>query len=45
VMVYEKLHNHDGDGINALYGDGHVEFNMMEPARQMLMRQGVVVPE
>jgi prepilin-type processing-associated H-X9-DG protein len=26
VLAYEPLSNHDGDGTNVLYGDGHVSF-------------------
>jgi prepilin-type processing-associated H-X9-DG protein len=26
VVAYEPLTNHDGDGMNVLFGDGHVEF-------------------
>ena len=26
VVAYEPLQNHDGDGTNVLFGDGHVEF-------------------
>lgn len=26
VVAYEPLENHDGDGTNVLFGDGHVEF-------------------
>lgn len=26
VIVYEPLTNHNGDGMNVLFGDGHVEF-------------------
>jgi prepilin-type processing-associated H-X9-DG protein len=26
VVAYERLENHNGQGANVLYGDGHVEF-------------------
>jgi prepilin-type processing-associated H-X9-DG protein len=26
IVAYEPLENHDGDGANVLFGDGHVEF-------------------
>ena len=26
VLAHERLENHSGDGINVLYGDGHVDF-------------------
>ncbi len=26
ILVYEPLANHDNDGINILFGDGHVDF-------------------
>ncbi len=26
VVAYEPMENHDGDGTNVLFGDGHVEF-------------------
>jgi prepilin-type processing-associated H-X9-DG protein len=28
VLCFEPLSNHDGDGMNILFGDGHVEFQM-----------------
>ena len=30
------MHDHDGDGINILFGDGHVEFLLHDAAEQML---------
>jgi prepilin-type processing-associated H-X9-DG protein len=36
VVVYEKLDDHAGDGINMLYGDGHVEFQLMEDAKKLI---------
>jgi prepilin-type processing-associated H-X9-DG protein len=26
IVAYEPLDNHDGDGTNVLFGDGHIEF-------------------
>jgi prepilin-type processing-associated H-X9-DG protein len=40
IVLYEHDHNHDRDGMNMLFGDGHVEFNLMRQARQMLQQQG-----
>lgn len=38
VMVHEKLDNHDHDGINMLFGDGHVEFMQLELAMELIER-------
>jgi prepilin-type processing-associated H-X9-DG protein len=43
VILYERLGNHDNDGINMLFGDGHVEFQTTEQAEQMLQQQGVEI--
>jgi prepilin-type processing-associated H-X9-DG protein len=40
-LVYEKPSDHDGDGMNMLYGDGHVEFQMMPMAVEELGKLGV----
>jgi prepilin-type processing-associated H-X9-DG protein len=45
VVIYEKMHNHDHDGINMAFGDGHVEFQMRQGAEQQLQRQGLEVAE
>jgi prepilin-type processing-associated H-X9-DG protein len=36
VVLYEKRDNHDEDGMNFLFGDGHVTFEMMESAEQLI---------
>ena len=43
VILYERLGSHDGDGVNMLFGDGHVEFQMTDSAEQILQQQGVEV--
>jgi prepilin-type processing-associated H-X9-DG protein len=40
-LVYEKPHDHGGDGMNLLYGDGHVEFQTMPGAVEELGKHGV----
>jgi len=40
ILIHEKMTNHDGDGINITYGDGHVEFHTREQAEQELQRVG-----
>jgi prepilin-type processing-associated H-X9-DG protein len=39
VLVYEKESNHSRDGMNMLYGDGHVEWMPMPAARQLIAKQ------
>ena len=36
VLAYERMHDHDGDGINILFGDGHVQFYLRDAAEQLL---------
>src|SRR6266487_2561265 len=36
IVLYEKNDNHQEDGMNFLYGDGHVEWQSMEVAQQLL---------
>jgi prepilin-type processing-associated H-X9-DG protein len=36
VVCYEKLEDHDNDGINVLFGDGHVEFIQREQAKVLI---------
>lgn len=36
VVLYEKSDNHDEDGMNFLYADGHVEWQTMETAQQLI---------
>src|SRR5439155_1160890 len=38
VVAYEKEDDHDQDGMNILYGDGHVEWQPMFRAREELQR-------
>jgi prepilin-type processing-associated H-X9-DG protein len=45
VTVYEKLTDHGNDGINMLFGDGHVEFQMLKGAKDLLQKQGVNGPK
>jgi prepilin-type processing-associated H-X9-DG protein len=39
IIVYEKPDAHNGDGMNILYGDGHVEFQRMEAANRAIEKQ------
>src|SRR5205823_6522581 len=39
IIVYEKPDAHSGDGMNMLYGDGHVEFQMMNAANRLIDMQ------
>jgi prepilin-type processing-associated H-X9-DG protein len=41
VLCYERMHNHDGDGINILFGDGHVEFFLRAGAEKILREQNL----
>ncbi len=41
VLLYEHLHNHDHDGINLLFGDGHVEFLLQDGAMKLLNDQNL----
>jgi prepilin-type processing-associated H-X9-DG protein len=36
VVLYEKRENHGRDGMNILFGDGHVEFNTMARAQSLI---------
>ncbi len=36
VVLYEPLTNHDRDGMNVLFGDGHVEFIVKQRAEKMI---------
>jgi len=40
VVLYEKSDDHDEDGLNFLYGDGHVEWQAMEVAQQLIKTAG-----
>ena len=39
IVLYEKPDAHQRQGMNILYGDGHVEFQMMAAAMQEIERQ------
>jgi prepilin-type processing-associated H-X9-DG protein len=39
-IVYEKQDDHDQDGMNILYGDGHVEWQAMPTALQEIQKVG-----
>jgi prepilin-type processing-associated H-X9-DG protein len=45
VVIYERFENHDSDGINMLYADGHVEFHVMRNVLRELERSGVQAPQ
>ncbi len=45
VLCYERMHNHDGDGINILFGDGHVEFFVRAGAEQLLREKNLPIEE
>jgi prepilin-type processing-associated H-X9-DG protein len=38
VVLYEKDDDHGGDGMNILYGDGHVEFQTLANAHADIER-------
>jgi prepilin-type processing-associated H-X9-DG protein len=39
-VLYEKAGDHDQDGMNILYGDGHVEWQAMPTAQQEIQKVG-----
>lgn len=41
VIMYEKMVNHDQDGFNALFADGHVEWNNRNVMDKVLQAGGV----
>jgi prepilin-type processing-associated H-X9-DG protein len=43
VMLYEKPDAHDRDGMNMLFGDGHVEWQTMPGAQRLLEQQKVKI--
>jgi prepilin-type processing-associated H-X9-DG protein len=43
VLCYERMHNHDGDGINIVFGDGHVEFLLRAGAEKILREQNLAI--
>lgn len=36
IVLYEPMTNHDSDGMNVLYGDGHVEFHPASEAQYII---------
>jgi prepilin-type processing-associated H-X9-DG protein len=40
LVLYERETDHDGDGMNMLFGDGHVEWNSMDAAKQIIAAKG-----
>src|SRR5205814_1949600 len=38
VVLYEKDDDHDGDGMNLLFGDGHVEWANLASAKQLIAK-------
>jgi prepilin-type processing-associated H-X9-DG protein len=40
VILYEKSDNHEEDGQNLLYGDGHVEWHPMPVAQELIKNAG-----
>jgi prepilin-type processing-associated H-X9-DG protein len=41
IIMYEDPADHDFDGVNALFADGHIEFLRLNEARQRLEAQGL----
>jgi len=41
VIAYERIGDERREGINVLYGDGHVEFHPIDEAKQLLQDKGV----
>jgi prepilin-type processing-associated H-X9-DG protein len=39
IIVYERADDHGQQGINILYGDGHVDWIIMARANQMIQQQ------
>jgi prepilin-type processing-associated H-X9-DG protein len=39
ILIYEKTDAHGGDGMNILFGDGHVEFLRHDAARKEILKQ------
>jgi prepilin-type processing-associated H-X9-DG protein len=39
ILLYEKDGAHEADGINLLFGDGHVEFRRADNAQKMIQQQ------
>ncbi|WP_428938955.1 hypothetical protein [Fontivita pretiosa] len=45
ILLYEKPDNHNHDGMNITYADGHVEFEPMAAAMQELEHIGATPPQ
>lgn len=45
IMATEPLTNHEQDGINVLFGDGHVEFYERRKAKRLLTDLGLLSPQ
>jgi len=46
VMLYEKAEDHDRDGMNMLFADGHVEFMTLPAAMKLIKEQtGKALPD
>jgi prepilin-type processing-associated H-X9-DG protein len=43
IVAYEPLENHDGQGVNVLFGDGHVEFFSKAEWVKMAADAGIAV--
>src|SRR4051794_31010393 len=43
IVAYEPLENHDGQGANVLFGDGHVEFFSKEQWAKMAGDAGIAI--
>jgi prepilin-type processing-associated H-X9-DG protein len=45
IVAYEPLENHDGDGVNVLFGDGHVEFFVKGSWKKLASDAGIALPD
>ncbi|MGE5610290.1 MAG: H-X9-DG-CTERM domain-containing protein [Bacillota bacterium] len=41
VIAVEPLLNHENEGMNVLFGDGHVEWLTREAAEALLVKEGI----
>ena len=39
VLAYERPNNHEGEGMNLLFNDGHVEWMTLKPALDLIEKQ------
>lgn len=44
ILIYEKATDHDHDGMNLLFGDGHVEFQPLPDAQHLIESAGKADP-